>query len=222
MSRTSQPVTALTLGLLLFAFGSPVNAEPISISKPFEYTGFVHPRYGSFNDLRIGIFGSLGPVFPEWLPLFWEHRLTTAQVGSTYSVDAVSDPNFLTLASILTNGEDDLMRLTILVDPGGTGRHQQVRESEFFAGLLPPGYGPDLVGYQVSRINLTVGRLGVTRNPVFGQDIDLAYTFSFEADASAVPEPGTLGLVGAGIAALLARTGRRRRGEIPTDNSLTA
>ena len=86
-----------------------------------------------------------------------------ADQGRTFTIEAADDPQFATLAAILTNGLDDTIAVEERNADGGGGARIGP-ESVFLVGLDPGFTGPDLSGFTLTRIRLVVDQFSTTLN----------------------------------------------------------
>ncbi len=197
-------VLALTLSFVLV--GSSARADPFFFSRTLEAgIGYCCAPFPTSVEIPLGIYrigpGLLSPVF-DALPL------TPVDIGATFFASAASDPDFLTLVSVLTNGVNDSIGLALRAHPGAAGGINAPDELTFFEGLTPVRSGPDLAGYQVSRITLTIHDLRFSPfvDPeAGGGTIYARYTYGFEGEAPPIPEPATVSLLATGLVALAVR-----------------
>jgi len=180
---------------------APASADRITL-------GTAAIEHGSY-DLTGGYFiFAVSPVIHR--QLFNEVFLTPADVGRTLVADASTDVDFAYFQWLLTNGVGNYNE-TMFATSRGIGGIGRESEGPLF-GLVTP----DFAGSRIDAITFTVNQFQV--EPYFGdQVLWLRGTLSVlgeTGDAPApTPEPGSMLLVGSGIAAVVARLGRRR----PTD-----
>lgn len=207
----------MSAGFLLVVLSSPAHGDPIFVSETFGLGGgaccvpfdaSVHIPFGIFTQ-------PINSLLPK-SPIFENYLFTSGDIGSTFSADAASDPDFASLVSILTNGTDDEIGFSVFkfLQVGFPGVGEGISESIFFRGLEPARFGPDLIGYQISRINLTIQSLSFSPYPdpagSTGTSFFAQFSFSFDGTPPVVPEPGTVALVTIGLAGILGRLRRRR------------
>ena len=82
--------------------------------------------------------------------------------GTTFTFDA-SDPGFAGFAAMATNGVDDQLSVSAMLDPAGGGSGSFGGESNFLQGGLTGDLTPDLAGTQVTSILLHLDRLTILR-----------------------------------------------------------
>jgi hypothetical protein len=127
--------------------------------------------------------------------------LTPADIGRTFKISAISDPEFQGIATTLTDGIDNEWSFSQFSNlNGGIG----------FAvsAAFPNGGGPDFLGYNLTEVDLTINDLvfqqvtlpsGLTTYDIFTEARpDVTVT----VQGSGVPEPGSLSLLIAGPAVL--------------------
>lgn len=123
-----------------------------------------------------------------------------------------ADPGFLAVAARLTDGVDEGVVSRYTPEGGGGGISARF-ESGVFAGAR--GDGRDMQFGAVTGIHASLPSLSITPTPTGYRMVGrVVYTFlGTPAPPSAVPEPGTLGLCGAGLAGgiVVAVRARRRR-----------
>ena len=122
-----------------------------------------------------------------------------------------TDPDFLFLAGLATNGVNDEYRIHTNW-PDGTGGGGGGAESRLFGRSPHAGDPPDLVGYELELIRLTVEN--VDFEPWPGDDGDGYFVLAdlrYEFFGSVIPEPATLVLLVGGIAYLVPSCLRRLR-----------
>jgi hypothetical protein len=205
----------MSVGFLLVALSSPAHGDPIFVSQTFglgngkccvPFDPSVHIPFG------IRTFSSFHPTSP----IFENYLFTSGDVGAAFSADAVSDPDFPSLASFLTNGRDDEIGFSVFKFDavGFPGIGEGISESIFFRGLEPVRLGPDLIGYHISRINLMIENLSFSPFPDpaggTGTTFFAEFKFSFEGTSAPIPEPGTVALVTIGLAGIVGRLRRCR------------
>jgi hypothetical protein len=141
----------------------------------------------------------------QTVPLFENRLFTEADIGHTFTADSASDPDFPFIVSVLTNGADDQMNFALLT-PQGTGLIDSALESDFFTGLNPR-LGPDMFGYHVRRITLTIDDLAFlpATDPDLAGRIEGRFTYGFEGEFAATPEPATVTLLATALGALALR-----------------
>lgn len=133
--------------------------------------------------------------------------------GDSGTVDFApqTDPDFLSLAVLATNGVNDDYRIHTNW-PDGAGGGGGGFESRLFGRSPHAGEPPDLVGYELELIRLTVENVGFEPWP--GDDGDGYFVLAdlrYEFFGSVIPEPATLVLLVGGIAYLVPSRLRRFR-----------
>ena len=133
--------------------------------------------------------------------------------GDSGTVDFApeTDPDFLSLAVLATNGVNDDYRIHTNW-PDGAGGGGGGFESRLFGRSPHAGEPPDLVGYELELIRLTVEN--VNFEPWPGDDGDGYFVLAdlrYEFFGSVIPEPATLVLLVGGIAYLVPSRLRRFR-----------
>lgn len=207
----------MTLGVVVGAAGR-AEADLI-VSRPIHMTwdSGLGPDPFTGVDFSFGV-NSAGSKPHTILNL----SLTTDDVGKTFEeTSAKQTKQFAALVGLLTNGEDDLVKLS--VDPVGGGfnvpSQGDATEQSFFKFKVKkgdPNPRVDLAGYEITRIALRVHELAtfeVTGADGFTWQVaNFAGSLDFEGvEVAAVPEPSTLAV---GLAATLAGIGawlKRRR-----------
>jgi hypothetical protein len=82
--------------------------------------------------------------------------------GTTFTFDA-SDPGFADFAAMATNGADDRLSISAMLDPSGGGSGSSGNESNYYQGGLTGDMTPDLAGTTVTSILLHLDRLTIFR-----------------------------------------------------------
>jgi hypothetical protein len=82
--------------------------------------------------------------------------------GSTFTLSP-ADRRFAGVAAMLTNGEDDRLSVSAMLDPGGAGSGATGNESNFLQGGFTGDMTPDLAGAEVTKILLHLDRLTMIR-----------------------------------------------------------
>ena len=148
--------------------------------------------------------------------LFDDLVISPDEVGATYDATQASDPNnFATVADRVTDGLNEIIKVSLREHQvGGLAEQRGWQEDFFFGHPTPPG-PPDLAGNTVVRVSLRVdaftfvsSAIGSGVAPlVTGQPFDVDLTLSFYV----VPEPAAGGLLLFGLMALGAPAFGRRR-----------
>jgi hypothetical protein len=144
--------------------------------------------------------------------LFDGVSLTPANVGDVYTADLSNVPAFQSVASRLTDGDDQFIRLVLEESASGRKEQRGWRESGFFLGHGST-VNPDLAGATVEGVQLRIDQFTLMPNspaallPV-GPQVEVLMTFTV---LGTIPEPSTFALGAAGFAMLvrLVYTGRR-------------
>lgn len=178
---------------------------------------------GDMTGVRVTIFDQSGG--PGGMPSYQlcdDLIITPADVGSTLTITAATDPDFATFVQMITNGIDNGFGYSVAGVPAfASSGHSRTEANLFAAGTraLGPGYfasvgqlsGPDFAGYQISALKLTITTFDLTSGGGWN-----GHNFRAIATIVAVPEPGTgasfvggAGLLGAFM--LVRARGSRRR-----------
>jgi hypothetical protein len=206
MGRAARRV-GLVVAVLAAAAGTAGRAQAgLIFQRTVEFDQEVN---GDVNALRFSFAASAdGTNFPA----VFGSNLTPASVGTTLEATAANDPDFVALAAILTNGNDDTTRQLYEAVGGSPIPPEDQAESFFFAGLG----ATDLAGYTLDRITLTINALdfdqiGTPEEPI--TNITFNWTIGFEGEpVTTNPIPAPPSVVLAGIAGVLfaGRSLRRR------------
>ena len=160
-----------------------------------------------FKDYQLTL--TIGPAsnrYPSNAPLFDGLKVTPADVGRTFTVNADTDPNFNQFASYLTDGNPDGMQLIT-----GTGTLGRAGGALGASGNLFGG-NPDLAGNRIDSISIQINSMNLD-SPGTNPNADGVWTDeSFNAtvivegeplnqqSAAPVPEPtSTLGVLAFGV-----------------------
>jgi hypothetical protein len=147
--------------------------------------------------------------------LFDGLMLTPGSIGQMFEANASSDAGFAQVASRLTDGRDDFVRLIMSEVASGRAEQRGWRESGFFVGAGSTEV-PDLLGAKIAAIQLKVdgfrlGATGASTTALSLPPVELQLTFT----VIGVPEPSSLALSAAGLAAAITGVytvaGKRRR-----------
>jgi hypothetical protein len=156
-------------------------------------------------NLRFAVSDSGGSVCwissPPSCYVLLDQVLTPADIGKTFKITAVSDPDFQGVAATLTDGIDNEWSFSQFSNPnGGIGFP--------VSAAFPNGGGPDFLGYTVTEVDLTINDLvfqqvtlpsSLTTFDIF---TEARPDVTISVQGSAVPEPGPLPLLIAGSAIL--------------------
>jgi hypothetical protein len=164
----------------------------------------------SHFDLKF-VFGDsfLTPSNPA--KLFDGASLTPTDIGKTFT-SLPGDPAFSTIASRLTDGRDDFVKLMFTETSTGRAEQRGWRESGFFVGH-PSNDAPDLQGAIIQALKLRIdsfslGAPGASTTALsLAPPVDVQMTFTV---IGTIPEPATATLGALAFAALAAYTVRRR------------
>jgi hypothetical protein len=209
-----------TFALALFVLIAGVTRADVIGTVPVQID-VVHPWLGvpvlkeiEFNFLARPKFPKPSDPIDMDKVLFNGIVWTESEIGKSYSVTADTDPEFLEMAALLANGEDNAVAIGFV-----TRAKDALTQRRFSA--LPEGYflsipgGVDFDGYSLTRISqrldaLTIGG-DVTPIPTFpefhGPQFSGQITLTFEG--TPVPEPASAGLMLLGFAGALQVRGRR-------------
>jgi hypothetical protein len=126
--------------------------------------------------------------------------LVSADIGRTISLSSSTTAGFDFFRSLLTNGNDDNLKVYTEYEDGSGGGISWPESGWFQHKFVNSSY-PDFHGYDITRIELTINNLvflspGSNRN---GDGIwtDLSWDYTFTVYG--VPEPATLLLFGLGV-----------------------
>lgn len=109
-----------------------------------------------FKDYQLTLtIGSASDRFPSNAPLFNGLRVTPADVGRTFTVNATTDANFNNFVAFLTDGEPDGIEMQT-----GTGTLGLVGGALGISGNLFGG-NPDLAGNNIDSISLRINALSL-------------------------------------------------------------
>ena len=147
-----------------------------------------------------------------------EHlTITPADVGTTFTINAASDPDFATWVQTITNGSDNGFGYNIDNLPMAGGQGVAWTEANLFAAgtrAFGPGSftsigqltGPDFAGYEVVALTLRIDSFDLSSG--WGGN---NHNFRATATIVAVPEPGTFACLATGAALLCGSVVMRRR-----------
>lgn len=155
----------------------PVDAEAVLTEIELgahQFTGSV--TYAGFPSGMTVVFGY--PDYPEVGFLSW--YFIAEDVGDTFFETAQTDEDFDDIASLLTNGQDEQLRIAAAI-------LHTLHESEYPKSLGVNG--PDFNGY-------TITKVGVTVNDLVLEYYHLEYDITVSMWGT--PEPATLLLLGLG------------------------
>ena len=168
---------------LPFAQAAIVPRQALAVAQVSRSSGSLSVQH-SLN-IQLGYFD--GSLFNS-APLFEQFFLTGSDVGKTFTLATVDDPDFALFVQKLTNGSNDGLGIT---DNLGTITAQQ--EPEFFTLLAADNNGLDLQGFQIGSITMQVNALTIN-TPGSDPNGDGEWTDSFfegTFTVYAVPEPST-------------------------------
>jgi hypothetical protein len=156
-------------------------------------------------NLRFAVSDSGGSVCwissPPSCYVLLDQVLTPADIGKTFVITGVSNPDFQGIAAALTDGIDNEWSFSQFSNPnGGVGMP--------VSAAFPNGGGPDFSGDTVTEVDLTINDLifrqvtlpsSLTTFDIF---TEAAPDVTISVQGSDVPEPATLPLLIAGSAIL--------------------
>jgi PEP-CTERM motif len=220
MNRISSFGVSRFLPLLfcaLIAIPSPAKADPIVIASPsFHIFGGSVAAPGIQPELDGSFFFAVFTGVGRTARLF-EVPVPPTAIGRTFRVTPETDPDFAAAAAALTDGIGGFVEFGLLF-ADGFGEIEDVREGQLFHPGAPfPEPDPDLEGFTLTAITARLDRVVVDATPTF-RAVDFSGVLSFEGFAdTAVPEPGTLTLLGTAIALRASRALRSRSRQRATD-----
>jgi len=126
--------------------------------------------------------------------------ITPADVGTTFTINAATDPDFAAFQQIVTNGTSDFFGYSMDDLPNGGGSGTGWDEANLFAAgthSFGPGSftsigtlsGPDFAGYNISGVTIRIDSFDLTSGGGFHSD-DLRATATIIA--TPVPEPSAI------------------------------
>jgi PEP-CTERM motif-containing protein len=170
------------------------------------------------RSLATGTMLFVDKTFDNPADCFWAQNRCAAGATLNPGFRTVSGDTDLGPASAMVNGQEyPELRLRGLLDfnvtpivlPPTADGFLEVRSAFTFSGIVRGLDGSSEVFQRRLAGSGTVSiPFDVTGNTYFGEDNTIAFLFE---DAAPVPEPGTIALLGAGVATLIARRRFRRR-----------
>jgi hypothetical protein len=219
---------SLLAAMAALSFSLTASAEVIfTISVPFKGVNPTASGIGPFLDEVELPFGAAAYNFGDPPPigvpssLFDGIRALPSDVGRSWVATAASDPDFTTVARLLTDGVSESVfsgvesfRLNAALAPSSSLSSSRRTEESLFSSLG----GTDLAGYDLTAITERLDAMTITEDvtpdPSFpayhGRQFEGQVTLSFEG--TPVPEPGLGYLTAAAVGALLVRRSRAREG----------
>jgi hypothetical protein len=204
-NSTWRHASRFLLGLLslacLTALVSPARAAVIWDRTLFAGFGVNHTNPATSFTTQLGTAPNQFAV-PDLL--FDQIILSQASVGVTYDATAANDPDFNAVVQSLTDGIDN----RAVYDSYGSS------QSNLFNNVVG-GNGIDLAGFQIDKFTMTL----VSRTVLIpgsdpnhdGQWHDDFRTYRFTAEGAPVPEPSSLVLAAAALAAFIVRRRHLKR-----------
>jgi hypothetical protein len=121
-----------------------------------------------------------GCVFGPEAYLFEDINLDSSYIGQTLTATQFTDPDFDTVVSVLTNGNNDFIEYCF-------GGCDGLKEALFFYGDSTGASGIDFNGYTINSISVTINELSLNYD---GQITDMIFQGTVTIDGqSIVPEP---------------------------------
>lgn len=162
---------------------------------------------GGFDSARFAI-GYANPLTGSYNPLVgYDLSHSPGSIG-TFTFTGANNADFVSIAASLTNGiNEELLLSDIFLNIDGTplagsrvaGFQEKYLTPDFMSDVIKVvGSGPDLVGYDVQSITLTINELTATPGAAKA-DI----TWRVYGQASLVPEPATVWFWGGGLITLM-------------------
>ncbi len=209
MKTEARVVRQLAFGLLVFLAVAAIPANAGVIWEETTSTVQGGPFGGIFPPLASSVtFGlSVGSGCAFGVPCYgiFDLTLTAADIGHSFTANALTNPDFANIAATLTNGINDQVGEFHHFSFDSTGSSSE--QNYFFNGTG----GPDFAGYNISALVLTINSLTITDDgPWNGGEwyySTLGYTLDVEGGAP-TPEPSCFFLIGGALAVLV--TLRRR------------
>jgi hypothetical protein len=119
----------------------------------------------------------------------------------------VNDPAFTPVASRLTDGLNQIVRVVLTETASGRAEGRGATESGFFQGLQP---GPDFVGATIDEIQLRIDSFHLSSTAVAATP-PVQLNMTLTVLGTPVPEPQTIALAGLGLATAAAMAYTKRR-----------
>ncbi len=213
--RNTLALIAVALFTCLSVFESPAAVGTVATAN-LSSGGGIHAIIN--QDLRVNL-RYTGPTnATPTNTIFGQFTFHTNDVGSTFSIDAFSDPGFLPFLLRATNGILNTVAESFFV--GGNLSGAEVPETSFFTTFPYGGNnGIDLGGFQIQRIDLTLNSLTFASpgsNPV-GDGIWTDYSWNITLSfIGVVPEPSTAAILGCGLLVLVFRRRQKTQTEGPS------
>ena len=130
-----------------------VQEQPLA---QFARTEGYENQAGNFFSVRIKIF------YTATSDTLADLLVSEADVGSTFTFTA-TDPRFADFVAMTTNGVDDRLSVSAMLDPAGGGSGSSGNESNYYQGGLTGDMDPDLAGAEITSILLHLDRLVIFR-----------------------------------------------------------
>ncbi len=188
------------MALVVSAQSVPANADVIFQMTRISAGGGLLPGPTSFN-ASIATADNQSHVNEATI---FASPLSPGNVGQTFVANAQSEPDFVRVATSLTDGLDQWLTMV------GSGSNQH----SFFANV-PGGNGVDLGGFRLDAIRLTfVSRMVETPGRDLNHDgnwQDYRHVYEYVFEGAPVPEPSSAVLAAIGLLGLAAWGWRRKR-----------
>lgn len=159
-------VARLAKTVVLFTLTVSLCLE-VSAQSPLAVAHYATQHYG-VGGIQTNLQFTLtaGPFYLDTFqfePYSDSFQLATNDVGRMITIDATTDPNFDTLASILTNGEIAMIGFYFLVRPanGGLGEGISAPLQDAFAPLPPGNNGTDFQGFPISGVSFLIDTIAL-------------------------------------------------------------
>ena len=94
-------------------------------------------------------------VFPPNLALFEGVDVTPDDIGTVRVANSATDPDFDAVVALLTNGVNDLVTRSIVLQPGNLGGTGGTPET-FYFGAGPGTNGIDLEGFNIESLSVRI------------------------------------------------------------------